>query len=247
MLSKSAVKDIQSLQHKKFRDEAGLFVAEGPTLVKEMLDAGIFSCREIYHTDDWPAMKLTGNINVCSIVNSDLARISSRKTPNQVLAIFEKKTTHTPIAAKDIFTLVLDGIQDPGNLGTIIRIADWFGIQNIICSPDTADCYNSKVVQSTMASLGRVNIIYTNLLEWLQIAGDVPVYAATLHGKALQEIKKTVGGILIIGNEAHGVSHEMLTNTTMQVTIPKIGEAESLNAAVATAIILHSFMFNGIV
>jgi TrmH family RNA methyltransferase len=135
---------------------------------------------------------------------------------------------------------VLDDIQDPGNLGTIIRNADWFGVENIICSKGTADAYNPKVVQSTMASLGRVNILYTNIPEWLQQNKDIKKYAAVLGGKDLAAFGKIKEGILVIGNESKGISPEVQQLADEKITIPKIGAAESLNAAVATAVILYS-------
>ena len=137
-------------------------------------------------------------------------------------------------------TLVLDTIQDPGNLGTIIRTADWFGIENIICSPACADMYNPKVVQSTMGSLARVNIFYTNLEEWLQKNKKIKKYATALNGKNISELKNVKEAIIIIGNEGKGISDAVMDLVEEKITIPKIGEAESLNAAVATGIILSS-------
>ena len=133
---------------------------------------------------------------------------------------------------------MLDTIQDPGNFGTIIRIADWFGISDIICSEGCADMYNPKVVQSTMGSLGRVNIIYTSLPHWLGENKNVKNYSAVLNGKAVQSLGKLKEGVIIIGNEAHGISEEVMQLVNEKITIPKIGQAESLNAAVATGIIL---------
>lgn len=134
--------------------------------------------------------------------------------------------------------MALDAIQDPGNLGTIIRIADWFGIADIVCAAGTADIYNAKVVQSTMGSLGRVNVVYTDLPVWLQKNKQVKIYSASLDGKDVNEIGKLAEGIIVIGNEANGVSDEVLKFVDEKITIPKTGEAESLNAAVATGIIL---------
>ncbi|MGB4844794.1 MAG: RNA methyltransferase, partial [Ferruginibacter sp.] len=135
-------------------------------------------------------------------------------------------------------TLALDTIQDPGNLGTIIRIADWFGIANIVCAAGTADIYNPKVVQSTMGSLGRVNIVYTDLPVWLMRNKKIKIYSASLDGKDVKSFGRLKEGIIVIGNEANGVSDEVLQMVDAKITIPKIGEAESLNAAVATGIIL---------
>jgi TrmH family RNA methyltransferase len=155
-----------------------------------------------------------------------------------VLAIFEKKKDLSAANFRNKITLVLDTIQDPGNLGTIIRIADWFGIDNIICSPDCADMYSPKVVQSTMGSLARVNIIYTDIAEWINGHADIMIYAATMHGKDVRSLSKIKEGLIIIGNEGKGINEGILSLAKENITIPKIGEAESLNAAVATGIIL---------
>ena len=245
MFSKSTVKYIQSLQHKKFRDEEGVFVAEGPKLVKELLDGGIFTCRNIYALAEWPAdSKNIHQFSVEIIKDFELEKISSLSKPNQVLAVFEqKKATASPVL-KNKITLALDDIQDPGNLGTIIRIADWFGIENIACSLKTADMYNSKVVQSTMASLQRVNLIYTDIERWLK-EQSVPKYAATLNGEPLSNFSSLKEGILIIGNESKGISDAVMKLADKKITIPRIGEAESLNAAVATGIMVYEIRRGG--
>ena len=243
MFSKSTVKYIQSLQHKKFRDEERLFVAEGPKGVKELLEGGSFTCRNIYALTGWedslPAaiQDRYGSITD-TIKDFELEKISSLSKPNQVLAVFEQRQPVTAPDLKDKLTLVLDDIQDPGNLGTIIRIADWFGIENIICSLQTADMYNPKVVQSTMASLQRVNVLYKELEPWLS-AQAVNKYAATLNGEALSSFQQLKEGLLIIGNESKGVSEAVMKLANRKITIPRTGEAESLNAAVATGIILY--------
>ncbi len=244
MFSKSTIKYIQSLQHKKFRDEHNYFIAEGPKLVTELLVGNLFESSSIYAVEEWMSALSLGirenfgnKINI--IKDFELEKISALKEPNQVLAVFNKKIPVLHISTKNKLTLVLDDIQDPGNLGTIIRIADWFGIENIICSPNTADCYNSKVVQSTMASLGRVNIMYTNLVGWLSDQATVKKYAATLAGRPLAEIGNLREGIIIIGNEAKGISQDILQLADEEITIPKTGAAESLNAAVAAGIILY--------
>jgi TrmH family RNA methyltransferase len=166
-------------------------------------------------------------------------RLSHLQTPNQIIAVIKKLPSTKPDASS--FTLYLDTIQDPGNFGTIIRTADWFGIKSIVCSPGCADVYNPKVVQSTMASIARVNVYYDENEEWLK-GQAVPVLAATLHGRSLYDRSKMKEGILIIGNESKGVRKEILRYATEQITIPKRGEAESLNAAVATGIILSHLL-----
>lgn len=242
MLSKSTVKYIQSLQHKKFRDQEAVFVAEGPKLVKELLDANLFTCVAIYAMDGW---QQTGGstlpVEPVPVKDYELEKISSLSKPNQVLAIFMQKKANSQPDIRNKITLVLDDIQDPGNLGTIIRTADWFDVQHIICSMQTADMYNSKVVQSTMASLGRVEMLYTNIEYWLAEHPSIPVLAATLEGESLTRISLPSEAIIVIGNESKGVSDAILKKSTQQITIPRIGQAESLNAAVATALVLYEF------
>ena len=243
MISKPHTKYIQSLQHKKLRDELNLFIAEGPKLVPDLLSGGHFVCKEILALKEW----LDANKGMVSaypgttfteINDFELEKISALSTPHDVLAVFEKRSADPDIDVNNKITLVLDTIQDPGNMGTIIRIADWFGIQNIICSVGCADIYNPKVVQATMGSLGRVNVVYTDLAAWLTENRKVRVFAASLNGKPLQSVGKLTGGIIIIGNEAHGISDEVMQLVHEKITIPGTGEAESLNAAVATGIIL---------
>jgi len=243
MLSKTHTKYIQSLQHKKSRDEAGLFIAEGPKLVPDLLASRNFICKELFAVKDWfdhnekLRSKYPGT-SFTEVEDFELEKISALTTPHSVLAVFEKRKPGTDIKLTGKITLALDTIQDPGNLGTIIRIADWFGLENIICSPGCADMYNPKVVQSTMGSLGRVNIIYTDLARWLKEKSTVKIYSASLNGKPLPSLGKLKEGIIIIGNEAHGISDEVMELVNEKITIPKTGEAESLNAAVAAGIII---------
>lgn len=245
MFSKSTIKYIQSLQHKKFRDEYDVFVAEGPKVVLELLQTNIFKCKAVYAVQDWlsgldKSMVHSIEKQLELVKDFELEKIAHYTTANKVVAIFEKRPARENISVKNKLTLVLDDIQDPGNLGTIIRTADWFGIENIICSNNTVDFYNPKVVQSTMASLGNVNIIYTDLFEWLKNPGGVQKLAATLKGRPLNEVKKIKEGLIIIGNESKGISAGIIKLADTEITIPKTGSAESLNAAVATAIILYA-------
>lgn len=242
MLSKTQVKYIQSLHHKKFRDEENVFIAEGNKVVIELLQSKKFICKELIALPEW----FNENESLVRKFYSDefqitdennLRRISALSTPSAVLALF-KKTKSEPINLVNKLTLMLDTIQDPGNFGTIIRIADWFGIETIICSDSTVDMYNPKVVQSTMGSLGRVNIVYTDLPEFIQSNKTVKIFAAALDGKDINVMKGLKEGIIIIGNESKGISSELLALANEKITIPKKGVAESLNAAVATGIIL---------
>ncbi len=243
MLSKATIKDIQSLQHKKFRDESHTFLAEGPKVVHELLQTAAFECVAIYGLSDW----IEKEINLLPdfekfmhvVTEFELSKLATYATPNKVVAVFKKATVVSNIALKNNITLVLDDIQDPGNLGTIIRTADWFGIKNIICSLKTADAYNSKVVQSTMASLGNVNILYTNHIDWVKNNHSVKVLATLLKGNALKNYKGLGEGILLIGNEANGLCDELQQLADEKITIPAYGNAESLNAAIATAIVLY--------
>jgi TrmH family RNA methyltransferase len=243
MLSKTHTKYIQSLQHKKFRDEYGVFLTEGPKVVMDLLNSRKFICKEIFALRNWiqeqsKQLSVLKDTAITPVEDFELQKISSLSTAHAVVAVFEKVKPVQEINTASKITLVLDTIQDPGNLGTIIRIADWFGIENLICSIGCADMYNAKVVQSTMGSLGRVNIIYTDLVKWLLENNAINIYAASLEGKNVKTVGHLKEGILVIGNEANGVSKEVMNVVNEKINIPRIGEAESLNAAVATGIIL---------
>lgn len=243
MLSKTHTKYIQSLQHKKFRDSSGLFIAEGPKVVMDLLNSRNFVCKEIIATVDWFSIHtlIKDKYQAVSFLEAaefELKKVSSLTSANEVLAVFEKRKQLTKPNYSHSISLMLDTVQDPGNLGTIIRIADWFGVKHIICSNACADMYNSKVVQSTMGSLGMVNIVYTNLVDWIKENNQLPIYSASLNGKDVKTLKGLKEAVIIIGNESKGVSDELLDLVNEKITIPKIGEAESLNAAVATGIIL---------
>ena len=238
MLSKSNIKYIQSLTQKKFRDIEQIYIIEGPKMLEEALNHVPELIKSIYRTKSWkPATAVPKTVLDIEIEDFELAKISLLKTPNQVLAVMaqsEKKNIELP---HNSLSLALDGIQDPGNLGTIIRIADWFGVKNIICSMDTVDCYNAKVLQSTMGSIFRTHIFYTDLTAYLSET-KLPVYGALLNGTALKTVEKPKSGILIIGNESKGISPDIQKLIQHKITIEKYGYAESLNAAVATGIIL---------
>jgi TrmH family RNA methyltransferase len=236
LITKSRVKYIQSLGHKKFRDQEGVFVVEGPKTVGELLHLPDMRCVQVYATKDWSGGPLPGSI-LTEVSASELGRISSLSTPNQVLAIFEKPSFPPPVFNNSI-SLVLDGIQDPGNLGTIVRLADWFGISRVICSRDSADVFNAKAVQSTMGSIGRVQVVYEEPGGLIREHPGLPVYAAVLEGKNLYEMGRIREGLIVVGNESKGIRPELLERATERITIPRIGLAESLNAAVATGIIL---------
>jgi len=235
MITKKEIKYIQSLYHKKNRDEERLFIAEGPKIIKELLQSD-YSLRHLFATAQW-IKENKEHANVIEISEDELQKISQLQTPNQVVAVAVKKDMITEPVLHQSVTLVLDGIQDPGNMGTIIRIADWFGITQIVAAPDSADVYNSKVIQATMGSFLRVNVWYKALDSFLATA-PVNVYGALLNGQDVRTVNMNKEGILVVGNESKGIGKTLLPYIKYAVTIPRLGSAESLNAAVATGIIL---------
>jgi TrmH family RNA methyltransferase len=235
MLSKNELKYIQSLCQKKQRAQEGLFLAEGPKLALELLNSD-YRVEKLYATAEWLADNPV-DVETTAVTEMELAKMSTLQTPNEVLVMCrQKKDLGEPIF-KNKVTIVLDGLQDPGNLGTIIRIADWFGIDQIIASEDTVEFYNPKVIQSTMGSFIRVKCWYQHLPEILSSA-VVPIYGALLKGQSVNQLNPLKEGILVIGNESKGIREAVLPLITKAVTIPRIGQAESLNAAVATGILL---------
>lgn len=243
MLTKSHIKHLNDLRQKKaVRDEYGMFIAEGPKVVEELLHIENIEADEVFATDEWlfPRHELVKERSrfFMEVRPHELERISGLKTPNQVFAVFYKPDFAGHPNLRGNLSILLDEIQDPGNLGTIIRIADWFGIQNIICSQTCADAFAPKVVQSTMGSLGRVRVEYADLNSIISQNPDLPVYAAALDGTSIYNQAAVTEGFLLIGNEARGVSSGLLEKSFRKITIPRIGQAESLNAAVATGIIL---------
>ena len=240
MLVKSKVKYIQTLGQKKSRDESGLFIAEGNKLILEILRSAPDSIVEIFALESWIKTheETYPNVRMIPIEYFELEKISQLTTPNEVLAVVRQFATDEKITTKDQLILVLDSIRDPGNLGTIIRIADWFGIKQIVCSEDSVEVYNPKVVQATMGSITRVRVYYRELTSWLGSLKDSRIYAATLDGRDVSKLGKLKEGILVIGNESGGISEAVLKLANVMITIPGKGNAESLNAAVACGIIL---------
>jgi TrmH family RNA methyltransferase len=238
MVSKSQISLIKSLQQKKFRRQHHLFVAEGYKSVSEFIAAG-YQIETVYHTvsADAKLHNLSKKINFQEITEAELQKISGLTTPQQVLAVVHlpEWPKLNPEALKNKFSLVLDGIQDPGNLGTIIRTADWFGISQIICSEDTVDAYNPKVVQATMGSLARVKIYYTNL-ETLLPTLNLPMFGAMLDGENIYTADFGSEGLILMGNEGNGIRPNIQPLITQAITIPRVGEAESLNVSIATAL-----------
>jgi TrmH family RNA methyltransferase len=246
MLVKSQAKYIQSLSQKKFRDEENAFVAEGPKIINELLAAANVEMLNLYALKNWvdnntELIKSFNAAQITEVRESELERISFLQTPNQMLAIFKKPFFGKPSFDNKI-SILLDGIQDPGNIGTIIRTADWFGIENIICSKESADIFNPKTVQSTMGSISRVQVIYEDLKIFIENHRKIPLYATGLDGKNLFEMDAVTEGLVLIGNESKGINKDLLELAKQQITIPKKGEAESLNAAVAAGIVLAHLM-----
>ena len=237
MITKNQVKYIQSLGQKKWRDAEQVFIAEGPKLVNELLMTENCRIVHVYALKEWIDSS-KANIAITEVSPDELQKISQLITPNQVLAIAKKIEWESEPVIKGNISLAMDEIQDPGNMGTIIRLADWFGIKNIICSMDCADVYNPKVVQASMGSIARVRVEYTELSLWLKNNNEVSIYATTLNGRDITKMEKLIEGLIVIGNESKGISEEIIKLSNVQITIPGKGKAESLNAAVATGIIL---------
>ena len=234
MVTKSELKYIQSLSDKKVRLETGCFIAEGVKLVGEMIAAG-YPLKAVYALDSWESPDAT--LEVTRIEAFELEKMSMLQTPNQVLAVAMMPQKKETLDLAGPLTIVLDGIQDPGNMGTIIRTADWFGITQIVASEDTVDVYNPKVIGATMGSFMRVSVTYKNLADWMPTI-KLPVYGALLEGENVFTIKTPQKGLLVIGGEGKGIRENILDFITHPVTIPKIGEAESLNAGIAAGIIV---------
>ena len=242
MLSKNQIKWVRSLELKKNRREKGVFVAEGPKVVGDLLRAGykahtIFCIREAEYA--------TVDAKLVAVTSEELCKLSFLQHPQEVLAVFEiPNSLATACREPKALCLALDGIQDPGNLGTIIRIADWFGIDTIYCSEDTADVYNPKVVQATMGSLAHVSIVYCDLVELLSRA-TIPVYGTLLDGDDIYRQPLSPEGIIVMGNEGNGISQQVRPLVNHRLLIPNFHQgaktAESLNVAIATAITCSEF------
>ncbi len=236
MLSKNQIKLITSLKHKKFRQEQQLFVVEGIKTIQEFLNSS-YKLEQLFTTS-------TFNINAKQetiITESDLKRISFLKSPNQAVGVF--RIPEGRQVNVNQLVVALDSVRDPGNLGTIIRLCDWFGISDLVCSETTVDCYNPKVIQATMGSLTRVNITYTNLDDFLNDI-SLPAYGAFMDGENVYKTHLPQKGVLVLGNEANGISESLEKRISHKISIPRFGnlkKTESLNVATATAILLSEF------
>ena len=246
MLTKNQIKFIQSLSRRKGRIESGCFLAEGNKLIEDTLH--VFKCRMLVATHEWWQKHTAVQAELTVEVTHDaLARISQLTTPQDVLAVYEMPQHQLDEnSLKNELSLVLDTIQDPGNLGTIIRIADWMGIHNIICSPETADVYNPKVVQATMGALARVAVYYTPLEAFLtRMSKEMPIYGTFLDGENIYQKSLTNNGLIVMGNEGNGISDAIRPLISQRLYIPNYPQgaatSESLNVAVATAITCAEF------
>ncbi|MAU26298.1 MAG: RNA methyltransferase [Muricauda sp.] len=241
MVTKNQIKLVKSLQQKKYRIQHKMFVAEGKKLVGELLSAGMEPVA-LYETENG----IMGNTHfqISSAAASDMKKMSGLKTPSRVLGVFKIPQTK-PMDTSD-WVLVLDAVRDPGNLGTIIRLCDWYGIAHLVCSNDTVDVYNPKVLQATMGSVARVNVIYEDLEHFLA-ATKLPVYGAFMDGENVYREKFPKKGMLVMGSEASGISNGIEKLVDKKISIPQYGEksAESLNVATATAVLLNEIRRDG--
>ena len=238
MVSKNQIKLITSLQQKKFRQVHKLFIAEGAKVIEELLNSN-FELQYLYQTE--LVFKNVSQDSFEIISEQDLKKITALTTPNNCLALFKIPVSN--VVFTNELTLVLDDIRDPGNLGTIIRLCDWFGIKQLVCSMQTVDIYNPKVIQATMGSISRVSIVYQNLEDFLS-KNTMPVYGTFMDGKNVYGESLIEKSILILGNEANGISSSIAKYVTNSIAIPRFGNlqvTESLNVATATAIFLSEF------
>jgi RNA methyltransferase, TrmH family len=244
MLSKAKIKLIRSLRLKKFRDELQLFTAEGIKLAEDLMPG--FVCEMLVVTSKWAEQAKTFRTQELIVVSeTEFAAVSQQQAPQGVMAVFRMKDAVSPGDISQQLSLALDDIQDPGNLGTIIRVADWFGIRHIFCSLQTADVYNPKVVQSCMGALSRVNLHYVDLPLFLASQEGLPVYGTSLEGENIYQSNLSQHGIIVMGNEGNGISPETAKQVTSLLLIPCFpGDeptSESLNVAVATAVVCAEF------
>lgn len=247
MVSKSTLKQIKSLELKKYRKESGLFVAEGGKTVNDLIDSGL-TAERILATREWlDSHTLNGSQQVTEVTADELNRASFLRNPQGILALFRQPVHKFDYSAPaKRLCLALDNVQDPGNLGTIVRIADWFGIEEIYCSTGSADIYNPKCIQATMGAAGRVKVFYTDLPEFLsRIKGDAPVYGTFLDGQDMYSKQLDANGIIVMGNEGNGIGPECAEHVNERLFIPNYpagrATSESLNVSTATAIICSEF------
>lgn len=244
MLSKAVIKYINSLQVKKYRNQHQAFVVEGAKSVKELLESE-FELQQVYVTESFEKEHqhlLNKGISYEVVSEADLVRAGTYASNNAALAVAAMRDLPTLKVQTSELVIALDDIRDPGNLGTIIRIADWYGIEKIICSENCADFYNPKVIAATMGSFTRLQVHYIDLENWLKgHAATHQVYGASLDGENIHQMKLKPQGIVVMGNEANGIRPEIAKQINQLIKIPAFGKAESLNVATATAIIIDNF------
>lgn len=244
-LSKNRIKYIRSLELKKNRKADKVFLAEGPKLVGDLL--GHFYCHFLIATSEWLALQRNLPVeDVTAVTEEELSRASLLKTPQQVLAVFSQPDETSDVSVIDrSLCLALDDVQDPGNLGTIIRLADWFGIEHIFCSPNTVDVYNPKTIQATMGGIARVKLHYTPLPDLIRSLNDVPVYGTFLDGENMYSQPLSSHGLIVMGNEGNGIGAEVEQLINRKLYIPNYPAnretSESLNVAIATAVVCAEF------
>jgi TrmH family RNA methyltransferase len=244
-ISKSKIKHIRSLEQKKHRKEEGIFLAEGPKLIADL--SGVFRCSFLVATAEWLEKNPHVSADETIIVSAkELSQCSLLQTPQNVLAVFRQPQYQiNRDVVRESLSLALDDVQDPGNLGTIIRVADWFGIENIFCSSDTVDVYNPKVVQASMGAIARVKVHYTSLRELIGSLKDTPVYGTFINGENIYKQSLSTNGIIVMGNEGNGINRDIEELIGRRLFIPnypsKRETSESLNVAVATAIVCAEF------
>lgn len=255
VLSKNKVKEYASLLTTKGRREYGCFLVEGQRAVDELFNSSLLNCNGIVATRTWiesnsPKLR-PGRFPVYEVGEKEIKKMSALNTPPQVIGVYEMPSFKIPepSALKNTLTLLLNGLQDPGNMGTMIRLADWWGIQNILCTPGTVDCFNSKVVQSAMGALGRVKVIRLNKpIEWLEkaIASNIPVYGTFLEGENIFMADNLTPGIIVMGNEGNGIEKEISELVSRKLLIPPyptdVKHIESLNVAMAAGIVVSRFI-----
>lgn len=243
-LSKNKIKYVRSLKDKKFRTEHHVFVAEGYKIVSELLPC--MKCQLLISTPEFLSDTDLSNVEeVIEVTNDDLSRVSFLKAPQKVLGIFYKPVYSEDIDWNKELILALDGVQDPGNMGTIVRLADWYGIKHIFCSQDSADIYNPKTTQATMGAIARVNVHYTDLEYFLSVHNDIPIYGTLLDGENIYSKDITENGIIVMGNEGNGIRPNIEKLIDKKLFIPNYPidkqSSESLNVAIATAIVCAEF------
>ncbi len=250
MLTKNTIKRIVSLQVKKFRKEYGVFIAEGSRLIDELVESNL-EIKELYFTSQWKSNNIRKAVHSEMVSDDEMKKISALSTPSNVLAVIGiPEYSIDEIDFPNELVLALDTIQDPGNLGTIVRLADWFGINSIICSRETADIFSPKVVQSTMGAITRVKVIYCDLAEELtKLKSKVPIYGTFMEGSNIYQTELKPKGVVVMGNEGNGISPEIEKLVSQKIHIPSFASnrtnVESLNVAAAAAIVCSEFKRQG--